>query len=56
MALNANTLWTAPLMRHVDMSYHTQLFNGSLMKINVFRSDAGAEADAAWESLGVDCM
>ena len=30
-------------------------FNGSLLKENVFRQEAGPEVDAAWESLGVGC-
>jgi hypothetical protein len=43
-------------MREVGVEYSLQEFNGSLLKENVFRQDAGPEVDAAWESLGVNCM
>ena len=43
-------------MREVGIEYSMQEFNGSLLKENVFRQDAGPEVDAAWESLGVNCM
>lgn len=39
----------------MDTSLHTVVFNGSLLKENVFRQDAGPEVDAAWASLGVGC-
>ena len=42
-------------MKDVDISYSDKLFNGSLMKENVFRQRAGPDVDVAWESLGVDC-
>jgi hypothetical protein len=45
----------APVMKDVEMSYEVAAFNGSLMKENVFRQNAGPEVDAAWESLGVNC-
>jgi hypothetical protein len=34
---------------------HTVRFNGSFMKENAFRQDAGPEVDAAWDSIGVNC-
>lgn len=46
---------TAPIMKEVDMSYHMKNFNGSFLKVNAFRQDAGPEVDAAWDSLGVNC-
>ncbi|KAJ6091962.1 hypothetical protein N7467_003931 [Penicillium canescens] len=42
------------VMREVGIEYSLQEFNGSLLKENVFRQDAGPEVDAAWESLGVN--
>jgi hypothetical protein len=46
---------TATVMSNVPIRYHRQRFNGSLLKENVFRQDAGPEVDAAWESIGVNC-
>ncbi len=45
----------APLTKDIGLNYETVVFNGSLLKENVFRQDAGTEVDAAWVSLGVDC-
>ena len=45
----------APLLKDVDISYQETRFNGSFMKQNVFRQEAGPDVDAAWASLGVDC-
>ena len=45
----------APILKDVDTSLHYVTFNGSLLKENVFRQDAGPEVDAAWESIGVNC-
>lgn len=50
------TVMAAPVLKEVDTSLHTVTFNGSLLKDNVFRLRAGPEVDAAWESLGVNCM
>ncbi|KAF2092284.1 hypothetical protein K490DRAFT_32878 [Saccharata proteae CBS 121410] len=44
----------SPLLRELDISYSVVRFNGSLLKENVFRQDAGPEVDAAWKALGVD--
>lgn len=44
----------SPILQDVDISYDIVNFNGSLLKENVFRQDAGPEVDAAWASLGVD--
>lgn len=43
-------------MKEVGIRYSLQEFNGSLLKENVFRQDAGPNVDAAWESLGVNCL
>jgi hypothetical protein len=45
----------APLMPDVDIEYEIVQFNGSLLKENVYRQNAGPEVDSAWEALGVDC-
>ncbi|KAL5341429.1 hypothetical protein BJX70DRAFT_358731 [Aspergillus crustosus] len=44
----------SPVLSHVPIRYHQQQFNGSLLKENVFRQDAGPDVDAAWESLGAN--
>ncbi|KAF2002297.1 hypothetical protein P154DRAFT_594666 [Amniculicola lignicola CBS 123094] len=44
----------SPIIKDVGVEYHTVRFNGSLLKSNVFRQDAGPEVDAAWKSLGAD--
>ncbi|KAL3466918.1 hypothetical protein BJX64DRAFT_284070 [Aspergillus heterothallicus] len=44
----------SPVLDHIPITYHTQRFNGSLLKENVFRQAAGPEVDAAWESLGIN--
>lgn len=41
-------------MPDVEIKYEEVRFNGSLLKANVYRKDAGPEVDAAWEALGVD--
>lgn len=43
-------------MKEVGIQYIQQEFNGSLLKENVFRQDASPDVDAAWESLGVNCL
>lgn len=43
-------------MKEVGIRYSLQEFNGSLLKENVFRQDAGPDVDAAWDSLGVNCV
>ncbi|KAJ5158906.1 uncharacterized protein N7500_008557 [Penicillium coprophilum] len=42
------------VVREVGVQYSLQEFNGSLLKENIFRQDAGPDVDAAWESLGVN--
>ncbi|KAL2826724.1 hypothetical protein BJY01DRAFT_262277 [Aspergillus pseudoustus] len=44
----------SPVLGNMPIKYHTQRFNGSLLKENIFRQDAGPEVDAAWESLGAN--
>ncbi|KAL5118838.1 hypothetical protein ACEQ8H_003160 [Pleosporales sp. CAS-2024a] len=44
----------APIIKDVGVNYSLVRFQGSLMKSNVFRLDAGPEVDAAWKSLGAD--
>jgi len=47
--------FVAPVLKEVDTSLHTVTFNGSLLKTNAYRQDAGPEVDAAWDALGVGC-
>jgi hypothetical protein len=49
------TTVVASILKEVDTTVHTVQFNGSLLKENVFRQEAGPEVDAAWASLGVNC-
>ncbi|KAI9370174.1 hypothetical protein BJX61DRAFT_544885 [Aspergillus egyptiacus] len=44
----------SPVLSDVPIKYHRQQFNGSLLKENIFRQDAGPEVDAAWDSLGIN--
>ncbi|OJJ86271.1 oxidase ustYa family protein [Aspergillus glaucus CBS 516.65] len=48
----SHTSESSPLVNKV--SYHEQRFNGSFLKENAFRQDAGPETDAAWASIGAD--
>ncbi|CAG7922007.1 unnamed protein product [Penicillium olsonii] len=40
--------------REIGTKYNVKAFNGSLLKENTFRLNAGPEVDAAWESLGIN--
>ncbi|TVY92514.1 hypothetical protein LAWI1_G003671 [Lachnellula willkommii] len=44
----------SPILKDVDTSMQYVTFNGSFMKENAFRQDAGPEVDSAWESMGVN--
>ncbi|PYH91646.1 hypothetical protein BO71DRAFT_401222 [Aspergillus ellipticus CBS 707.79] len=44
----------SPVITQVGLEYHSQQFNGSLLKENIFRQDASPEVDAAWESIGTN--
>lgn len=44
----------APIVSEADMTFEKVRFNGSFLKLNAFRQDAGPEVDAAWKSLGAD--
>jgi hypothetical protein len=44
----------APIVGDVGVEYSEVRFEGSLLKPNEFKKDAGPEADAAWKSLGAD--
>jgi len=46
----------APLLDEIEINFSTIRFNGSLLKENIFRRPASPEVDAAWSSLGVDCL
>ncbi|CAG8948117.1 unnamed protein product [Penicillium salamii] len=51
---HAHTSQYSTITREVGIEYSPQVFNGSLLKENTFRLDAGPEVDAAWESLGIN--
>ncbi|CAG8067396.1 unnamed protein product [Penicillium salamii] len=51
---HAHTSQYSTITREVGIEYSPQMFNGSLLKENTFRLDAGPEVDAAWESLGIN--
>lgn len=44
----------SPIVKEADMKFQQVRFNGSFLKLNAFRQDAGPEVDAAWKSLGAD--
>ena len=45
----------SPITRDLDITYHTQLFNGSFMEENIYRQKGSPEVDEAWKALGIDC-
>ncbi|KAH7133107.1 hypothetical protein B0J13DRAFT_93554 [Dactylonectria estremocensis] len=47
------TQWS-PLLDDVDIKYEFKTFDGHFMEENIYRQNASAEVDAAWEALGVD--
>lgn len=49
------TSMPSPITRDLEITYHTQHFNGSFMHENVYRKSASPEVDAAWEALGINC-
>lgn len=51
----SKTAGPSPVTRDVDITYHTEQFNGSLMMENIYRLPGSPEVDAAWEALGVNC-
>ncbi|KAH8595064.1 hypothetical protein B0O99DRAFT_652245 [Bisporella sp. PMI_857] len=44
----------SPILEDISLTYTLTPFNGSLLKPNIYRGDASAEVDAAWEALGVN--
>jgi len=44
----------SPVIEDVGVTYNLVQFNGSLLKPNAYRQDAGPEVDAIWMALGVD--
>ncbi|KAF7187165.1 hypothetical protein HII31_11546 [Pseudocercospora fuligena] len=48
------TAAASPVTRDLDITYHTQQFNGSFMEENIYRRQGSPEVDAAWEALGVN--
>ncbi|CAK1359242.1 hypothetical protein CB0940_05480 [Cercospora beticola] len=49
-----HTSKSSPLQDDIEVSWHEVVFNGSLLKENVYRQDAGPEVDSAWEELGIN--
>ncbi|KAK7421541.1 hypothetical protein QQZ08_009886 [Neonectria magnoliae] len=50
----AHTTQWSPLLDDVSIKYSFKPFDGNFMEENVYRKNASAEVDAAWEALGVD--
>ncbi|SMR64022.1 unnamed protein product [Zymoseptoria tritici ST99CH_3D1] len=50
----SRTAGPSPVTRDLDITYHTEQFNGSLMMENIYRLPGSPEVDAAWEALGVN--
>ncbi|KAL4779836.1 hypothetical protein BJX76DRAFT_351455 [Aspergillus varians] len=50
---STHTSHYSSVLSAVPIKYHLQRYNGSLLRENVFRQDAGPEVDAAWAGLGV---
>ncbi|KAF7194302.1 Cyclochlorotine biosynthesis protein O [Pseudocercospora fuligena] len=44
----------SPILSNLDIRWKEVQFNGSLLKENIYRKDAGPEVDIAWKELGVD--
>ncbi|GAB7345445.1 hypothetical protein MBLNU457_3777t1 [Dothideomycetes sp. NU457] len=44
----------SPVTPDVQLSFHLNRFNGSLLKETIYRQEASEEVDAAWKALGVD--
>ncbi|KXT14331.1 hypothetical protein AC579_4009 [Pseudocercospora musae] len=44
----------SPILSDLDIRWKEVRFNGSLLKENIYRKDAGPEVDMAWKELGVD--
>ncbi|KAL4948031.1 hypothetical protein BDW69DRAFT_203833 [Aspergillus filifer] len=49
-----HTSHDSTVFSNVPIKYHTQRFNGSLFKENIYRQEAGPDVDAAWKALGAD--
>lgn len=45
----------SPITRDLEITYHTQQFNGTFLNENIYRQAGSPEVDAAWEALGVNC-
>ncbi|KAB8301645.1 hypothetical protein EYC80_003483 [Monilinia laxa] len=43
-----------PVVEDLSLSYNTIPFNGSLLKPNKYRQDAGPKVDEAWNNLGIN--
>jgi hypothetical protein len=39
----------------MEVSYHTEKFDGRFVKENIYRQVGSPEVDAAWDALGVGC-
>lgn len=48
-------LHLGPILRDVDISYSTTMFNGTFYKDTIYRQDPSPAVDAAWEALGINC-
>ena len=52
----AHTSKYSIMTEDIPITYHTQRFNGSFEKENIYRGDASPEVDAAWDALGVNFL
>lgn len=55
MSTRLTKLLPGPVQKDVDITYHTETFNGSFLNLTPWRGKAGPETDEAWDSLGIDC-
>jgi hypothetical protein len=51
-----NLRYLAPIVNDMDVKYNIVSSTGSLLRESIFRQDASPEVDAAWDSLGVNCV
>ena len=56
LSIEASLTAKAPILRDLSINLHTERFNGSFMKENIYRRQGSPEVDQAWEDLGVNCQ
>ncbi|KAK1828687.1 hypothetical protein QBC39DRAFT_264567 [Podospora conica] len=53
-ACSYHTSEYSTVLKDVKIEYAPQLFNGSLLELNIYRQPPSPAVDAAWEELGID--